>query len=82
MIRPASFWRLVSSIMFMLLLLLTYSSATFAKPSWLREGVYAVYRFECAYALESREGDLIRLRPLGGGYYRWVVVRLMVGLRS
>jgi len=48
-----------------------------AQPSWLREGVYVVYRFECAYVFEGRElGGSIRIRPIGSGYYKWEVVEV------
>ncbi len=48
-----------------------------AQPSWLKEGVYAVYKFKCAYALKSQGSDgYVELYSVGGGYYRWEVVEV------
>ncbi|MEM2936206.1 MAG: hypothetical protein QW231_03410 [Candidatus Bathyarchaeia archaeon] len=47
-----------------------------AQPFWLREGVYAVYRFNGAYALEGWGPEGWELYGVGGGYYRWEVVKV------
>ncbi|MEM2980153.1 MAG: hypothetical protein QW385_02085 [Thermoproteota archaeon] len=54
-------------------------NSSFLQPGWLKEGVYAVYRFKCAY---GSEGPLVwgdygwELSELGEGYYRWEVLSI------
>lgn len=68
--------RCLLCLVLFLFALLSPSIVVSAQPSWLREGVYAVYRFSCAYALKNRTANYIELQPIGGGYYRWEVVRV------
>jgi len=68
---------LVSCLSFFLFLSPISSRYTVhAQPAWLKKGVYAVYRFKCAYALKGWETSWWELESLGSGYYRWEVLEV------
>ena len=47
----------------------------YAVPTWLRKGIYAVYKFERAYVFaEKLSPGHVRVRSVGRGYYRWEVL--------
>ena len=65
---------LITIFILFLLLSVLYVSHVDAQPYWLRRGVYAVYRFEDAYAVKGFGESGWELVSLGGGYYKWQVV--------